>query len=167
MNRRLPTLRRRTRDIQTELEKLQAEFNLSNTLESLGIKGDLLTYFTFPTIHSGYSMVEEVCWYCKNESITTIDQREFYSRGCRFIETHGRVIVNFPTKAALKEFATLLKEIAYSGHMIDNLYGERAEKYFAKRRAAMDLVEQLLKKYIVKDKSKLKGTAQISIQFNR
>lgn len=72
-------------------------YDIHNRLVGL-VPKELIKYYEKPIVDSGYSMGEEIKVFYQGTLISEDDFRKKYSGKYRGNETHGLIVINFPTK---------------------------------------------------------------------
>lgn len=86
-------------------------YDIHTRLKGL-VPNGLISYYEKPRVYSGYSMGEQIKCFFQGHLISEDDFRDKYRSGkYRGQETHGLVVINFPTKKRLREYLEELKKL--------------------------------------------------------
>lgn len=91
------------KELQAEIEKLQSELKVVETLCKYVPEKHAIC-FNGMVVDSGYSMGEVVRYSIKGEIIKEVDNCQEYANSCRFRAKHGLIIFDFKTRKQLKEY---------------------------------------------------------------
>lgn len=115
---------------------------------------DLISYYAKPQVYSGYSMGECIKTYYKGMLISEEDLRKQYSGKYKGSETHGLIVIDFPTKKKLREYLEKSKETALL--MEKRRRGTISSEECDKHALLCREIRKILYDCVVKEESKIK-----------
>lgn len=137
-----------------QIEKFRSMVGLYDCLIEAGIAKKDVQYFEFPRVSSGYSMGEKSFLYCNGKEVAMKDDRLYYSKSCKYQETHGRIYMTM-TKRELKAYVDLCRNITILREREDRNRDEsrQLEAYILERdemvRKAVDMKKSVIKKLYI------------------
>lgn len=98
-------------DAEKWMEYFTEMYDIHTRLKGL-VPSGLIPYYEKPQVYSGYSMGEQIKCFLQGQLISEDDLRDKYRSGkYRGQETHGLVVINFPTRKKLREYLEELKKL--------------------------------------------------------